>query len=354
MSAFEVFQALPAVPLDDDGTGVRGMIQVNAVDWIALSEFAGRSRPTTDELEAAGDGADELVEGWIEEVAVDGIVPGERRGIETVFTGFPAADVLDRSSAAEAAFGFGYPDVDTSIGLLMTSSNGSPSRFDVVTGGLRPAATLTDLGDGVVSFGTGEDFARNADQITPFQPFGVPLRLAELDGDVAIAESSALIRQWIAPEGARLIDDPRYASLAESFEPFEPIDLWAVETDFSVARERETASIPELLDDAVVVPLPFEVVGAITTLVDDEVVAVVSYVFADEAVASAMAPVLGEIWSSTAFYKFPEPVADFVDVVDTFARGRTATVVTRVNTDRANTEVILGWVERFEHLFLHA
>jgi hypothetical protein len=47
-------------------------------------------------------------------------------------------------------------------------------------------------------------------------------------------------------------------------------------------------------------------------------------------------------------------VGVLVEVVDTFERGRTATVVTRVNTDRTNTGFIFEWVERFEHLFLHA
>ena len=163
-------------------------LMVQTGDLVAATELAGLERPSEPDIDA--------VASWIFPLT------GLPREDEFAPLFVPLGQVFNYQSLRDIA------EFDTALGWSLVDANAfveqstPPESFAVITGDFDETTLnpdLTEVADGVVSYGEGEDFETNlSGDPNPVDRLGRPVRLA-WDGDrIAASFSTPFVQQWLA------------------------------------------------------------------------------------------------------------------------------------------------------------
>lgn len=190
-------EAITEVPLEVLSEGAL----ISWADVDAATEVAGLVRPPADDVDA-------LV-AWAMALSND--------ADSVVSVPFPETVQLVRLRSVEefaAELGWSLADVDAFIEL-----HHPPARFFVAAGDLTTDGDgVSELGDGVVTAGEGDDLESALDAATAARPLGRPLRLAEADGLLAASLQTGPLETWLAGDGERLDAEPGIAAVAAALD----------------------------------------------------------------------------------------------------------------------------------------
>ena len=249
---------------------------IYAGDIAAAAEAAGLARP-------------EDPEAWLSELlgplsGTDNdallFVPfGAEQGMVTVAGATEFADDIGVSPA----------DIDQFVEVIA-----APKRFSVYWGPFDDTTLsddLEDLGNGIRSAGSGEDFETDFEGLTPARPMGVPLRLAHEGSRVAMSPETGAVRAWL--DGATtLADDAALSGVARALD-----DSGAI-TAMLTSQENWPSSTH--IDSSLLPSDPFTAVGIGWSVVDDESRVFIAYAFDSETAADAAVPVFERQWTEGA------------------------------------------------------
>jgi hypothetical protein len=123
--------------------------------------------------------------------------------------------------------GLSVTDFATFASLITT-----PEEFTVVRGdwaGVEPARSLTDVEEGIVSVGTGEDYdAGGGGSRHGADFFGRPVRLARVEDRIALSLSTPMIRRWREVRGPTLADDSSLLAVGQTLDRTEAVSAYLV------------------------------------------------------------------------------------------------------------------------------
>ncbi|UMG91605.1 hypothetical protein [Nocardioides sp. TF02-7] len=170
---------------------------------------------------------------------------------------------------------------------------------------------LVAVEDGIVSDRDGEDLVPDLTAAGPLSPIGVPVRMAQADGRIALSPSTPLVRAWRAA-GESLADDPAVAAVADA------LDQRAV---VSAALTR-TADGPT---SDLAFP-SYDVVGIGWAVDDGEPVTHVAYHFASAADAADAVDPLSALYRDGTSAVTKEPYADWFSVLSAEAHDEVVVV----------------------------
>jgi hypothetical protein len=306
---------------------------ITAADLAAVERVTGWPRP------AAGDDAD----AWVAAMYGLDAAAGGVSGLALHATPFPGIGSGNASSTQRRdELGFDLVNTDAYAMAYSAPWGGHLGVFvgeDVVLGD-----GFIELGDDVYSLGTGDDYHRDVDQISPVRSLGAPLRALGDDGFVVLGSSMGDVTTWRGGRD-RLVDDPRAAAAARALDASgDLVEVTAYLMDFRFVDGSFAA-------DEVLITEPFSIL-AVGTVVDDGTFStVVSYVFDSPTVATAMRDLVDAAWHR------PSPatgavIADLYTSVAVEAVGRTV-VVTAPLKPTTSTTHWLGFLFRAEPVFAH-
>ena len=322
---YTVLGALAELPVSTDTDGL--MIQTG--DLVAATELAGLERPSEPDLDA--------VAYWI--FPLTGLPRDDKFGPLFVPLG-RVFNYQDLRSIAEfdAALGWSLVDADAFV-----EQSTPPESFAVITGDFDETTLspdLTEVADGVVSYGEGEDFDSNLINLpNPVDRLGRPVRLAE-DGDrIAASFSTPFVQEWLAGPDETLADDAALSAVATALDGADVVAavLTRVEPGFDqLGGQSGSSEVIAELQHAVQdqVPLaPFDAVGFGWNAVDGEAAITVAYHFssADDA-AAAVAP-LDRLYREGSSVVTGQPISELVTIDGIAAAGDTVSVSLSVPDD---------------------
>ena len=301
-SAEAVFTALPSTVTTADGVvdGSEARLWATAADLATVEDVTRRPRPTA-----------ESAEEWLASTfGTGGVTSG---GVVLVPPEFPLGTAVESTSQQRRdELGFDLVDTDR---YATVGSFGLGFVGVYVGDDLALADSFVDVGGGVVSLGTGEDFHRSVDQISPLRPFGQSLRATTTQDAIVLGWATGDIAAWREGD-RRLIDDERLSAAAGVLDRHQLLDVNAVMMDFTATeRTRGDVTITE----------PFDVVATGTAIDGDQLVTIVSYVFADETAATAMRRVIEELWRRPTTSDETAP-AELYTSLEVEVIGRTVTI----------------------------
>jgi len=122
---------------------------------------------------------------------------------------------LDQADYAEAT---GFSWVESS---WFASASAPPDEFAVYAGPPAEAelpSSATELEDGLLSLGEGEDYQTNIDGDLSVDRLGRPLRLAQERDRLATSFSTPMLESWRDEEGDTLADDDSLAAVAAALD----------------------------------------------------------------------------------------------------------------------------------------
>lgn len=168
-----------------------------------------------------------------------------------VFVPFPAAlpvQFLQLAEETAAQTGWSIADVSSFAAVDVF-----PGPFAVIRGDFDDTTlspTLTDVGDGIVSLGAGDELAPDMDNRNALNAIGVPVRMAQRDGAIALSASTSSVASWLAGPAASAADVPSLAAIAAEldaadarsavFGPMSPLDpSFLLRPDVSAADAEE-------------------------------------------------------------------------------------------------------------------
>ena len=325
-ASFSILAALTEVPVsvtdvagDTEQTDV---VEVLVGDLAAGSAAAGVDRPER----SADDG--DLVD-WARALTEG-----------TVFIPFPSdllsGDGIVNAEAYRDEVGFGVNEVESFV-----SWNALPESGVVWTGDLSVAAT-TEVADGVVSLGEGDDFEVDPSQRSAARSLGIPLRFARRDGLVVSTRSTAVALDWLDDDSERLADDPMFASAATALDDRDVLGAVMVRSDFSVPDGRE-AEIGQ----------PFGLLSFGWAIESGEPVVTVVYSFESAEAASSASTEIEQVYSTSSLSN-GRSVTETVTVEDVTVDGDQVIVtLAMVPADRPPS-IVYQMLQRSEPMFVHA
>ncbi len=338
---YSIEAALAELPARDDDAD--GGLMISTADLAAASELAGVERPQTLD-------ADAVIE-WL------GPLTGPTSGAETPAPVFvPMADMfnlpyLSKVDEFAAELGWSVFDVEAFV-----EESRPPYRVAVVAGDFDEsplADDLEDLGDGVLSAGTGADHSSDLSAITAARPLGTPVRLAYEDGLVAASSATPAIEAWLAGPATSRADDERLTSIAAVLDDADAVAaVLVVEPSFAAGGGELS---PDAGDE--LVPLlpsdPFDAVG-IGWSVDDDQSAIVTlaYHFASDDAATASLTAFEAQYEGTSLVT-GAALSELVTVRSTDTAGPVAIVTLEVAEDRTPA-VVFEMLLRRDLPFIHA
>lgn len=289
-------------------------ILISTGDLVQASEAAGIDLPETFAdvpewiLAISNAGADGVVHVPFDEYASAGYVTGQ---IEEF----------------EEEVGYSILDIEAFVEL-----SNPPDAFAVVTGDLDGdslSGGLDDLGDGVVSHGTGEDFETDLENASAVSRIGRPTRFAEDGGRIAISPSTPAVEGWIAGDGAaptaqleeiaaRLDDADVFAGL-----------LLAADDGFSAVRALGPApdsAVQRVLEQEWLPPAPFDTVGIGWGVDDGRAVVTVVFAHDSDDAAEDNAEAFEAMFDEGESLQAGRPLEDLYDVQDISVDGGLVTV----------------------------
>ncbi|MBZ2199411.1 hypothetical protein [Occultella gossypii] len=230
----------------------------------------------------------------------------------------PLPEILAQTSPVEESadsFGWSILDVDAFAG-----GDAAPTDHFATLVGDFDDETLADLPvveDGIVTVGEGEDFATDLDAATEANPLGVPQRLAESDGEIAVSPSTPLVREWLAGPESSLADDEVLAVLADVLDSADVYSAAFYRGDYSLSAD----ALPPGAEPEVLIREPFETVGMGWASDDDGPLMVVAYAFEDSDSAGAAAEEVRGVWSDGVSLVNAAPWSERVSVEDVVTHG---------------------------------
>ena len=315
---YTVLGALAELPASTDTDGL--MVQTG--DLVAATELAGLERPSEPDIDA--------VAPWIFPLT------GLPREDEFAPLFVPLGQVFNYQSLRDIA------EFDAALGWSLVDANAfveqstPPESFAVITGDFDEGTLnpdLTEVADGVVSYGEGEDFDNNLTDPNPVDRLGRPVRLA-WDGDrIAASFSTPFVQQWLGGPDETLADDAPLAAVATALDEADVVAavLSRVEPGFDQLGSGQPISSEVLaeLQDVVQdqVPLaPFDAVGFGWNAVDGEAAITVAYHFssADEAADSVAS--LERLYREGLSLVTNQPISESVTIEDIAAAGDVVSV----------------------------
>ncbi|CAM3157360.1 hypothetical protein NODU109028_00450 [Nocardioides dubius] len=219
-----------------------------------------------------------------------------------------------RDGEFAAAAGWSVHDVDSFV------ESGQPPRVLTVAAGDFDDDTLADglveVEDDIVSNRDAEDGTTDLSQANGLSPIGVPIRMSEADGLIALSTSTELVRSW--RDGAdALAGEERAAAVADALDDEDvyaavlsdplAVDALGARTTSPALIERLLARVPEQAYDAV---------GIGWSLDDGAVQVQVAYHFADERDAAGGAAALEALWREGVSVRDGRPFAERLEVVE--------------------------------------
>lgn len=328
-SAEAVFAALPSTVTTADGVvdGSEVRLWATAADLEMVEAVTGRTRSTA-----------ESVDEWLASIyGTGGVASG---GVVLVPPEFPLATAVE-STSQQRRDELGFDIVDTD--RYATLGSFGLGFVGVYTGdGLTLADSFVDVGGGVVSLGTGDDFDRSVDEISPLRPFGQSLRATTTPDAIVLGWATPDVAAW-RERGGRLIDDERLSVAAGVLDRHQLLDVNAVVMDFAATEgTRGDVTITER----------FEVLATGTAIDGDQLVTVISYVFADETAAAAMRPVIDDLWHRPAANGDGAPAELYVGL-EVEAIGRTVTVTAPL-AEGTTTNTWISYLAVGDAIFAHS
>ena len=324
---YTVLGALAELPVSTDTDGL--MVQTG--DLVAATELAGLERPSEPDIDA--------VASWIFPLT------GLPREDEFAPLFVPLGQVFNYQYLRDIA------EFDTALGWSLVDADAfveqstPPETFAVITGDFDETTLnpeLTEVADGVVSYGEGEDFETNLrGDPNPVDRLGRPVRLA-WDGDrIAASFSTPFVQQWLAGPDETLADDAALVGVATALDEADVVAavLTRVEPGFDQLGSSQPISSEALaeLQDVVQdqVPLaPFDAVGFGWNAVDGEAAITVAYHFssADEAADSVAS--LEKLYREGLSLVTNQPISESVTIDDIAADGDVVSVSLSIPVDR--------------------
>lgn len=257
---------------------------LTVTDYERLGEIAGVSAPTGDPS------AEELTRWWL-------VVLG---GIDNPETGEPPPIAVVAPQALSTAdprtrseLGFDVAEVSSSADVTAP-----PMAFTVLTGDFDPdAATgLVDLGDGIMTWGDGEDFLVDVQNGDPLiSPLGTPVRVGRRGDEIALSSSTPAVRAWLDGDETALAE-PGVADFARIMDGFGPVTAGLYMTaphSLAVEANLMGGDPPEGVEPYVLEHGP-GLVGYGVDVADSTRTAVITYHFDSAGDAAAAAPVIGD------------------------------------------------------------
>lgn len=286
--------SVPASALGD------GAAQITVTDLGRLSDLAGLPDPAADRT------GQELAT-WTGQMTFGVTVPG---GPQLVgFLPAPVGSVAAWTTADEirGATGIALGGVERIITV-----DSPPSAFTVMAGDIELAESLADVGDGVVSYGEGDDLA--AGEPTPWNQTGAPIRFAESDGAIAWSRTTPSAEEFAAGSDRTLADDPALASLAATLDGKDVVSAVIVTGDFTAPDPAAATAVA-----------PFSAVAVGVTQIEDEARTIVVYAFADDGTAEGAVAALTAAWADGADAE-GRPIGEQFAVLGSASDGRTAMI----------------------------
>lgn len=222
---FTIAGALHEVPAD---LFVDGAF-VTVADLDAATELNGLSRPTSPE-------PDEVMP-WL--MGLTGPSPDAGTAAPPIFVA--PSEMFNPSMASR------WSEVDQEAGFTMVdvsafvSIDAPPAHLVVAAGDFDErtlAPTLTPVGDGIVSFGEGEDLAQDLQNRSALSPLGRPIRFAESGGRIAISTQIPTVEAWLTGSADTLADLPGVSEVARALD-----DAGAVSAVIARTRPADPAAI---------------------------------------------------------------------------------------------------------------
>ncbi len=322
---YTVLGALAELPVSTDTDGL--MVQTG--DLVAATALAGLERPSEPDLDA--------VVSWIYPLT------GLPRGDESFAPLFvPLGQVFSYENLRDIA------EFDTALGWSLVDANAfveqstPPDSFAVITGSFDETTLnpeLTEVADGVVSYGEGEDFETNLSDSNPVDRLGRPVRLAQ-DGDrIAASFSTPFAQEWLAGPVETLADDAALAAVAAALDDADVVAAVLTRVEPGVGQlgggtisSEVLAELQDVVQDQVP-PAPFDAVDFGWNAVDGEAIITVAYRFssADEAVDSVVP--LENLYREGTSFATNQPISEFVTIEDIAATGDVVSVSLSIPDD---------------------
>ena len=296
-------------------------------DYEAIAEMAGSPQPQTSDTKV-------LVR-WLADLSVGAPIEDGGTGFAFVASDFPEQRALAVPDEIVAEFGFSPFDIET-----FATFRATPVEFAALTGDLELSPDLADLGDGISSAGTGEDFEMALDEQTRARPLGTPRRFAARDGVIASSTARSLVEAWLVDGGATLAEVPEFSALAAGLDRQGVVNALITVGDFAA----QAGSV----GDTRGIGVPFEGVAIGVASTDGAPTSVVVYSFADDAAAAlAVADVTrvwteGEISNKSMAEMYPEVT------VEQFG---TTVIVRAPISEEITTQVAVSFLYRVERPF---
>ena len=325
----------------DDGSSP----MVEIADIAALSRIDGLATP------APGRDQDEISDSLVA-LTGGGATNGAR--IVVGWLGDPSPGIA-RPADFDDEIGLDVGAVETFAALIAP-----PLTFTAYTGDVRLSDSLDVVADGVRTLGSGRDLAISADGRSALSRLGVPLRLGEKDGEVALSTSTPAIESWLDGDGDSLADDDRYTEVAQAFDRLEAPTALIAEAGFGLDPIRVLGSgvspdeAAQDLDDldGQVIEQPFDIVGVGGAEIDGDASVVAVYLFDSEDDATAAVDTIENVWSDSQLAQSRQSIDELLDLTSVTADGRTVTVVARPlegRSTRIGSNFLLSREVVFQH-----
>lgn len=222
----------------------------------------------------------------------------------------------------------------------------------VIEGDLDVTEELDDLGNGVSSFGRGDDNAIDFENVSALDRLGRPVRIAASEGAVAMSPSTNAIENWIEG-GESLADESDYLVAAQSLDASGALGAYIIESDFDQLGFSDPDLIRDL-QDRVTITESFELVAIGMTNNDGIPGNAVTYVFGTEAEAAEAADGVEAAWTDAELLTMPgTAIDDLFELATITVDGRAVTVVGGPAAGR-DTGALVALVFREELQFLHS
>jgi hypothetical protein len=298
------------------------LVEVLVGDLAAASAAAGRSRP-----EKSADDR-EVVE-WARSITEGAVFVPIPRELATGGGIALAQDYRDE-------VGFALNDVDSYVWWYALPESGA-----VWAGGLSVAAT-SEVADGVVSLGEGEDFAFDPSQRSVARSIGAPLRFAERDGLVLSTKSTRVALDWLDGASDRLAGDPVFAAAASALDERDVIGAVMVRADHSEPDDRSDALIQQ----------PFDLISIGWALESGEPLITVVYSFATPESASTASSDIDAVFS-TAPLSNGQPISEIVTLDAVTVDGSQVIATLKMADGGRGPEFLYQMLLRPESPFMH-
>ncbi len=266
---FSVRAALDQIPLAY-ASNEAGRMEIYIADLVSAGEVNGQSPPvgSDDATEAAA---------WI------GPMTGFGEGIAFAPVPFALRESVGDLAGYRSEVGFALTDVDSSIEVVAL-----PNSVTILAGNLEPTSTI-EVAEGVLTIGEGDDFAIDLENPSTARPFGRPLRLAALDGLVALTPSTELASAWLDANSPRLAQDQSMVIAADALDSQGVLGAALFRSQFS--SDLAPIFLDGVADADIEVPIsvPFDTVGLGWGADSGEPVLTLVYVTDSKSAAETMA-----------------------------------------------------------------